>query len=69
MKKYTITIEEIIDKDFEIEANSKEEARQIVEERYKNNDIIVDSGEVTYKQMYISENQNSLHDDNEWISF
>lgn len=35
MKKYCITIEELLSKDFEIMAHSKEEAIKFVEQRYR----------------------------------
>ena len=68
MKKYIVTIEETINQDFEIEANSKEEARRIIEDKYRTCEIVVDSGTLTYKQMYISENNEQLKEE-EWIVF
>lgn len=68
MKKYIVTIEETMNQDFEIEANSKDEARRIVEDKYRSSEIVVDNGTLTYKQMYVSENNESFQEE-EWIEF
>ncbi|WP_409967685.1 DpnD/PcfM family protein [Bengtsoniella intestinalis] len=41
MKKYIVTIEEILSKDIEIYANSREEAEDIVTEGYDNGDYVL----------------------------
>ena len=38
--KYTITIEETVAKDFEIEANSADEAYETAEQKYKDGEFI-----------------------------
>lgn len=49
---FTITIEETIDKDFEVEANSIEEAFEIVQEKYRECEFVLDEGScVTYKMI------------------
>lgn len=68
MKKYIVTIEETINQDFEIEANSKEEARRIAEDKYRDSEIVVNDGSLTYKQMYVLENNESFKNE-EWIAF
>lgn len=68
MKKYIVTIEETINQDFEIEANSKDEARRIVEDKYRSSEIVVDNGTLTYKQMYVSENNEAFKEE-EWMEF
>ena len=47
--KYTITIEETCAKDFEIEADSADEAYEIAEQKYKNGEFILDSGECQFR--------------------
>lgn len=50
MKKYIITIKEILEKKVEIEANSKEEAIKIIEDRYNNEKIVLDSS--NFKEVF-----------------
>jgi hypothetical protein len=51
MKKFTITIEEMVSEDFEIEAETMEEAMDIAEEMYNNGDIVLEPGNLVSKQM------------------
>lgn len=51
MNKYTITIEELNDKDFEIEASDVFEALDIAEEKYKKRELVLDPGVVTFRQI------------------
>lgn len=46
MKKYIITIEETIVQDFEIEAESPEEAFEIAEKKYDAGEFVLEPGEV-----------------------
>lgn len=43
--KYTITIEVIVTKDFEIEASSADEAYEMTEQKYKSGEFVLDPGE------------------------
>ena len=43
--KYTITIEETVVKDFEIEADNAEEVYETAEQKYKSGDFVLDPGE------------------------
>ena len=52
--KYTITIEETNTKDFEIEAESAEEAYEIAEQKYKSGEFVLDPGECQFKQITIT---------------
>lgn len=52
--KYTITIEETVAKDFEIEANSADEAYETAEQKYKDGEFILDPGECQFRQIAIT---------------
>ena len=52
--KYTITIEEAVTKDFEIEASSAEEAYETAEQKYKLGEFVLDPGECQFKQIAIT---------------
>ncbi len=54
MKKYTITIEETISEDFEIIAESTEQARAIAIEKYNSGEFVLVPGNLIHKQMQIS---------------
>lgn len=52
--KYAITIEETVAKNFEIEAESAEEAYNIAEHKYKSGEFVLDPGECQFKQIVIT---------------
>lgn len=49
-KKYVVTIEETISQDFDIEANSLEEALEIARKKYRSCEFIVESESCTFVQ-------------------
>ena len=51
---YTITIEETVAKDFEIEANSADEAYETAEQKYKDGEFILNPGECQFSQIAIT---------------
>ena len=65
--KYTVTIEEIISEDFEVTADTEEEAAKIAEKKYRNGEFVLEPGKLISKQMQI----NNLTDNEitEWIEF
>lgn len=64
--KYTITIEETNVKDFEIEAESAEEAYEIAEQSYRSGEFVLDPGECQFRQIAITKPSNET---TEWRGF
>lgn len=64
--KYTITIEETVAKDFEIEANSADEAYETAEQKYKDSEFVLDPGECQFRQIAIT---NPSNEATEWRKF
>ena len=52
--KYTITIEETVAKDFEVEANSTDEAYETAEQKYKSGEFALGPGECQFKQIAVT---------------
>ncbi|MDO5568960.1 MAG: DpnD/PcfM family protein [bacterium] len=64
--KYKIIIEETISQEFEVEANSLEEAQSKAIDEYNNGNIVLEPGELQSKQIkVIDENNKEL----EWKEF
>ena len=53
MKKYEITIEEIISQTFEVYAENDEKAQEIAERKYKDGEFVLSCGNLIAKQMEI----------------
>lgn len=51
MKTYTVTIEETVAEDFEIEADTPEAALKIARSRYRRGDLVLAPGEVQSVRM------------------
>ena len=66
MKNYVIAIEETVVQNFEVKANSQEEALRKVETGYKNGHYVLESGEVQAKKM---SDLNSDNESDKWIEF
>ena len=64
--KYTITIEETVAKDFEVEANDAEEAYETAEWKYKSGEFVLDPGKCQFKQITITAPSNET---TEWRKF
>lgn len=62
MKEYKIIIKETVVEEFEIEANSKEEAIKLGISEYYNGNFVLEPGEVIDRQI-------SLSDDSNWEEF
>lgn len=67
MKKYVVTVEETISDSFEIIAKNDEEARTLIQDKYNKGEIILEPGNLTFKQMQI----NNITDNyvTEWEKF
>lgn len=50
-RTWTVTIEETVDQDFEVEASSMEEAEDIAREKYHNGEFVLEPGELTACQL------------------
>lgn len=66
MKKYVVAIEETVVQNFEVEANSREEALRKVEKGYKNGNYVLESAEVQTKRMSVLNSDNEF---DKWIEF
>lgn len=66
MEKYTIAIEEIRVKEFEILANDGKDAMNIAEDQYNKGLLIVSKEEPIFKQMAIVEPED---EETEWTEF
>lgn len=64
--KYTITIEETVAKDFEIEVDNAEEVYEAAEQKYKSGEFVLDPGECQFRQMAITKPVNEC---TEWREF
>jgi hypothetical protein len=64
--KYKIVIEETVAQEFEVEADSKEQALEEAKQNYYNCNFVLEPGEVQYKQMAVVDND---IDEYEWIEF
>ena len=66
MKKYVVTIEEAISQDFEIEAETSEDAMKIAEEKYNSGEFVLEPGNLSAKQMAITSPDDEV---TEWSEF
>lgn len=64
--KYTITIEETVAKDFELEADSAEEVYELVKQKYKSGEFVPNPGECQFRQIAIAKPGN---ESTEWNEF
>ena len=64
MKKFRIAIEETVGQEFDIFAENAEQAMLIAEKKYNNCDIMLEPGELKFKQMAIVSPEKEI---TEWI--
>ena len=60
--KYNICIEETVVGNFEVEANSKEEALEIAKEKYNNCEFVNEPGELVNKRISASANNDDYYE-------
>lgn len=66
MKKYVIAIEEMISDNFEVEAETAEEAMELAEYRYRTGEYALAPGNLVAKQIAIISPNNAI---TEWTEF
>lgn len=66
MKKFIIAIEETLVQEFEVIADTAENAMEIVEEQYNNGTLVLSPGEAQFKQMAIVKPEDEA---TEWCKF
>lgn len=64
--KYCISIEEIVVGNFEVEANSKEEALAIAKNKYDNCEFVNEPGDLVEKRIVVRDNDENFC---EWEKF
>ena len=67
MKKFIMTIEEMVSEEFEVIAEDEEEAKKIVTEKYNTGEFVLSPGNLVAKQMKIYNVTDDKHTD--WIEF
>lgn len=65
-KKYNVVIEETVSKTFEVIAYDENQAKSIAAEKYKSGEFVLAPGELTAKQIQVSNNDDILI---EWEEF
>lgn len=65
-KKYNVVIEETVSKTFEIIADDENQAKSIAAEKYKSGEFVLAPGELTAKQIQVSNDNDILMD---WEEF
>lgn len=65
-KKYNVVIEETVSKTFEIIADDENQAKSIAAEKYKSGEFVLSPGELTAKQIQVSNDNDILID---WEEF
>lgn len=65
--KFIITVEEMISKEFEVDANDMDTALEIAEERYNNGEYVLSPGNLVCKQ--ISGDCPETGEATEWYEF
>lgn len=66
MKIFKIAIEEMTAGEFEVAAETGDEAMKIAKQKYRSGEFVMEPGEVHFKQMAITEPANAV---TEWTEF
>jgi hypothetical protein len=68
MEKFIITLEEIFDHSFEVEAKNAEDALEIAEQKYWNNEFVIPRNNPQFRQIAITDSFPN-HESSEWMEF
>lgn len=66
MKKFIIAIEETVVQNFEVGAETLEQAMEIAEEKYNNGEFVLEPGEICFRQMAVVKSDEEM---TEWTEF
>ena len=66
-KKYLITVEETVSKEFEVLAESEDDAAEMVKDKYNKGIFVLEPGNLLAKQMQIQNAGNNEYTD--WFEF
>ena len=66
MKKFNITIEELLVQEFTLTAKNAEEAVALAKEKYRDGEFILDFGEVQFKRLAVTDPYGAS---SEWSEF
>ena len=66
MAKYTVIIEEVVSEEFEIHANTEEEAQKIAADAYTNGEMVLAPGNLISKKMAVVSHHGEVTD---WREF
>ncbi len=66
MKEFTIAVEETLVQEFKVMADSTEDAINITEKKYKDGELVLESGEVQFRHMAVL---SPCEEEIEWIEF
>lgn len=64
--KYKVCIEETVSEEFEVEAETPEQALEIADEKYNNCEFVLEPGELIGKKMCVTSPEEKR---TEWVSF
>ncbi len=64
--KYIVNIEEIVNSEYEVEANSQKEALALAKEKYYNGEFVNQPGNITFKQIAVAKENKNFR---EWKEF
>lgn len=67
MKEFEVVIEEIVSQSFYVKADSLEQAMEIAEEKYNNEEFVLEPGNINNKSMVAIDNE--TNEMTEWIEF
>ena len=66
MKKYNVMIEETVWQTFEVEADTYEEAKEIVAQKYREAEFVLEPGNLDTTRMHIVDDHNCIVADDDW---